>query len=384
MSTIDAPVARAVVNEAALARNRGALLAAAAAMPAVEGYAYERHRAHAYAYALVGADDQALAELSLAATSAPSAAVLAGDSAHLHLLLGDPARAIAALAAAARADLALEPHANEVLLAAVRSAPTEWRPAMSAAFWSRRPGSALVVAGTAFDSIGNGMVYRGAVAGAALATVVLAFVTLPGTLFGDEERSAGVTLPRSSEPPEVVTVDLPKPPNPEQQQGPAAVRPPILAGEPDATLIRAAVRPTSRTSSGNPPPGRPRVPRPFAPPSAGQPGPAPTPIPTPQPAPTPAPAPAEPAGTLTSAPPASPPSGKPAPTPSTPKPGKARGKANAPGQQKKKETPSAPAPAPAPAAAPSAATASPPEAHGNGNGNDKADKDAAKEKGPKK
>ena len=212
----------------------------------------------------------------------------------------------------------------------------------------------------------------------------MAFVTLPGTLFGDEERSAGVTLPRSSEPPEVVTVDLPKPPNPEQQQGPAAVRPPTLAGEPDATLIRAAVRPTSRTSSGNPPPGRPRVPRPFAPPSAGQPGPAPTPIPTPQPAPTPAPAPAEPAGTLTRAPPPAPPPGTPPPTPAPPTPATPPAKANAPGQQKKKETPSAPAPAPA--AASSAATASPPEAHGNGNGNgnDKADKDAAKEKGPKK
>ncbi len=95
--------ARDAVSAAALAGDRVALVALGASLPATTAFAYERHRARAYAHALEDSGDAALGELAVgAAAMPPSAAVLAADGAGLHLLLGDPARSIAAIGLAAR------------------------------------------------------------------------------------------------------------------------------------------------------------------------------------------------------------------------------------------------------------------------------------------
>ena len=154
---METAAARAAVNEAALARDPVALLAAAVAMPATEAFAYERHRARSYAHALTGAEEAALAELALATTAAASAGVwtLASDSAHLHLLI------------------------EENLPPVVAAAP---------------------------------LGARALVAGAALAASVVAFLALPGALFdeGPSRQASGVTGPRAVTEPSVVVAELPE------------------------------------------------------------------------------------------------------------------------------------------------------------------------------
>ena len=136
------------MNEAALARDRTALVALAASIPAIQAFAYERWRARAFAHALDGAGDAALAELSLAAAAEPpSAATLAADSAQLHLLLGDPARAVVALEGAARVADGLDPHAGAVLVAAIREAPAAWFRGARAAVLARSPRTTLATLG---------------------------------------------------------------------------------------------------------------------------------------------------------------------------------------------------------------------------------------------
>jgi hypothetical protein len=291
--TVEAAEARLAVNEAALARDRTALVALAASMPAIQAFAYERRRARAFAHALDGAGDAALAELSLAAAAAPpSAATLAADSAQLHLLLGDPARAVVALEGAARVAEGLDPHAGAVLVAAIREAPAAWFRGTRAAVLARSPRTTLAALGAAFDTVADRTVFRAGVAGAALAAAVLSFFTLP-TVFFDGTSAAprsGVTTPRSSAPPDVVVADVPLPAasghaTPERTR---PTRPEASA----ATLV--SVRTTQPAADAleeeqQPPPGRPRASRPA--PAAPQP-PAPAPEPSPAPPPTPAPAPA--------------------------------------------------------------------------------------------
>ena len=232
---METTAARAAVNEAALARDPVALLAVAVAMPATEAFFYERHRARAYAHALSGADDAALAELALARAAAPAGlTTLASDAAHVHLLLG------------------------ESLPAAAPAGP---------------------------------LGARALIAGAALATAVVAFLALPGALFDEEpsEQASGVTAPGARTPPTVVVADLPEPrraaPGRPVQAAPRTAPRPRST----ATLVSSRVQPEAAAAS----PGRPRTLRPQrpTPPAAPVTPPAPAPAPTPPAAPAPAPAP---------------------------------------------------------------------------------------------
>src|SRR5687767_987836 len=153
--------ARNAVNTAALARDRVALVALGASLPATTAFAYERHRARAYAHALEDSGDAALGELAVgAAAMPPSAAVLAADGAGLHLLLGDPARSIAAIGLAAQTDVPFDDFGRAVLLASTRAAPGEWLGAAKAAALVRHPRAALVALGAAFDAMGDRRTYR--------------------------------------------------------------------------------------------------------------------------------------------------------------------------------------------------------------------------------
>jgi hypothetical protein len=366
---VNATEARLAVNEAALARDRTALVAVAAAMPATQAFAYERRRARAYAHALDGNPDFALAELSLAAAAEPpSAATLAADSAQLHLLLGDPARAVLSLEGAARVEHALDPHAGAVLVAAIHEAPTAWFRGTSAAFRSRSVRTTAATLAAAFDVVADRTVFRAVIAGAALAAAVVSFFTLPNHFFEGTSAAprSGVTAPRAALPPEVVVAEVPEVSTP-AAPGPDRATPdrtnPSARVRGSATLVGFDVTGPSSSDAPEqqPSPGRPRASRP-----APRPTPAPAPAPGPEPTPTPAtPAPAPPAVDLPVA--SAPASAAPAPAvsppsaPTEPKKAKARGKEHAPGQQKKREEPPAPPvapptptvaePAPTPAAA---------------------------------
>jgi len=360
---VNATEARLAVNEAALARDRTALVAVAAAMPATQAFAYERRRARAYAHALDGNPDFALAELSLAAAAEPpSAATLAADSAQLHLLLGDPARAVLSLEGAARVEHALDPHAGAVLVAAIHEAPTAWFRGASAAFRSRSVRTTAATLAAAFDTVADRTVFRAVIASAALAAAVVSFFTLPNHFFEGTSAAprSGVTAPRAALPPEVVVAEVPEVSTPAapglDRATPDRTNPSAVVGG-SATLVGFDVTgPSSPDASTEqqPSPGRPRASRPA-------PRPTPAPAPAPEPTPTPAtPAPAPPAGDLPVA--SAPASAAPAPAASPPsaptesKKAKARGKEHAHGQQKKREEPAA---TPAPAAPPAPAVAAP-------------------------
>ncbi len=170
--------ARHAVSAAALARDRVALVALGASLPATTAFAYERHRARAYAHALADSGDSALGELAVgAAAMPPSASVLAADGAELHLLLGNPARSIAPIALAARA-----------------------------AALVRHPRAALVALGAAFDAMGDRRAYRVALATTGLLTALVALLALPTLLVDGGTPVAGVTAPSFAAPPAVVLV----------------------------------------------------------------------------------------------------------------------------------------------------------------------------------
>lgn len=362
---MNATEARLAVNEAGLARDRTALVAVAAAMPATQAFAYERRRARAYAHALDGNPDFALAELSLAAAAEPpSAATLAADSAQLHLLLGDPARAVLSLEGAARVEHALDPHAGAVLVAAIHEAPAAWFRGTSAAFRSRSVRTTAATLAAAFDTVADRTVFRAVIAGAALAAAVVSFFTLPNHFFEGTSAAprSGVTAPRAALPPEVVVAEVPEvstpaAPGPDRAT-PGRTNPSGVVGG-SATLVGFDVTGPSSSDAPEqePSPGRPRASRPAPRPT---PAPAPAPEPTPTPATPAPPAPAPPAVDLPVA--SAPASAAPAraasrpPAPAEPKKAKARGKEHAQGQQKKREEPAA---TPAPAAPPAPAVAEP-------------------------
>ena len=219
--------ARHAVNTAALARDRVALVALDASLPATTAYAYERHRARAYAHALEDSSDAALGELAVGAASMPpSAAVLAADGAGLHLLLGDPARSISSIALAARSDLPFDAFGRDVLLAATRAAPLEWRRAARAAALVRHPRAALVALSAAFNAMGDRRVYRVALAATGLLTALVALLALPTLLVDGGTSVAGVTAPSFAAPPSVVVVpDRPRPPQRSESPRPGPVPP---------------------------------------------------------------------------------------------------------------------------------------------------------------
>jgi len=355
--------ARHAVNSAALARDRLALVALGASLPATTAYAYERHRARAYARALEESGDAALGELAIAAASMPpSAAKLAADGAAVHLLLGDPARSISSIALAAQNDAQLDGFGRDILLAATREAPSEWRRAAQAAALVRHPRAAVVALSAAFDAMGDRRIYRGAVAATALATALFALLALPTLLVDDGNPIAGVTSPSFDVPPSVVVVPSPTTPPRRRNQPSPDDAAPLAPAQPGAILVSA----DPSAPPATPPPGRPRAARPS--PNTPTPTPTPTPSPTPQPTPQPAPEP-EPPVVLAVAPPAAP---APAPAPAAkPKHGKAKGHA------KKAEKAAAPAAAPQPAA-PAPATEAPPTSEPPGQAKD--DKHEKKDK----
>jgi hypothetical protein len=230
---LDVAAARAAVGRAALARDEEALRAIADSLPALAAYGYERHRARAFANAIRGAHDSAVAELCLGvAACAPAASTFVADSAQLKLLSGQPVVAEAPLGA-------------------------------------RSP--------------------RAALSAAALAAAVATLALLPaGTLDDAPREAAGITAPAPSTPPRVVVVDPPT----ASPLAPAPRVPPSAA--PDtatATLVRASVRVPLRAEGPPRPAAVGRAPRPARPPL---PAPAPAPPSPPPSAPAPAPAPAPP------------------------------------------------------------------------------------------
>ncbi|MEP7334291.1 MAG: hypothetical protein ABI717_00790 [Actinomycetota bacterium] len=364
--------ARHAVNTAALARDRVALVALGASLPATIAYAYERHRAGAYAHALEGSGDAALGELAVAAASMPpSAAVLAADGAGLHLLLGDPARAIASIAGAARSDLPFDTFGRDVLLAATREAPSEWRRAARAAALVRHPRAALVALGAAFNAMGDRRAYRVALAATGLLTALVALLALPTLLVDGGSPVAGVTAPSFAAPPSVVVVPN-RPPQPRPRRRDAV--PPLFFGG-QATLVSGS----SQQPAPLEPPGRPRAvgPRPVAPPA---PAPSPSPSPAPAPAPQPSPQPVPPPVSLAVAP-AAPAPAAPAPQP---KAGKGKGKAKGHAKQEARAAAAAASPpraaAPAPKAQPPATAEPPGQAKDDKHDkSDKQDKDKGKD-----
>ncbi|MBA3383086.1 MAG: hypothetical protein H0T20_00335, partial [Actinobacteria bacterium] len=224
--------ARHAVNTAALARDRVALIALGASLPATTAYAYERHRARAYAHALEASGNAALGELAFAAASMPPpAAVLAADGAGLHLLLGDPARSIASIALAARNDVQLDDFGRDVLLVATREAPSEWRRAARAAALVRHPRAALVAVSAASDAIGDRRAYRVALAATGLLTALFALLALPTLLVDGGTPVAGVTAPSFAVPPSVVVVPARTPPPARRPNPPDAVVPASVSAQ---------------------------------------------------------------------------------------------------------------------------------------------------------
>jgi hypothetical protein len=310
---LDVAAARAAVSQAALARDEDALRAIADSLPPLVAYGYERHRARAFANAIRGARDSAVAELCLGvAACAPAAATFVADTAQVRLLIGD-----------------IEPEPS------TRSART---PATT-----RLP--------------------RLALSGAALAAAVAALAIVPGRLF-DEARpeAAGVTVPARTAVPRVVVADRPA-----SSTSPASRTRGDTANVEGAPLLVAApltARAGARPASSSPPEPRPPAAaasrRPAKPPAPVVPPPPAEPAAVPAPAPAPA---ATPTVTVTPTPVAAP-----AATTTT----KGRGKAQAADRLKKRSAPTPPgtvSPPPAhPAQAPQAPAdeASPPaEPHAN-------------------
>jgi hypothetical protein len=330
---LDVAVARAAVGQAALARDEEALRAIADSLPALAAYAYERHRARAFANAIRGAHDSAVAELCLGVAAwPPPASTFVADSAQLRLLGGDR----------------------------VAQAP------------ATLPGSRR---GRSVERVSPRLI----LSGAAVAAAVAALVVLPARSFDEAgPEASGIVPPARPTLPRVVVVDPPSP-SPSSEQGAEVSSPDVGV----ATLVRAtprapvtsavvlqpAAEPSLRPASATRPRPRPRAP---APPPREPTAPVPEPAPVP-PSDPPAPAPAPVAVTAPVA------AVAPAATSRSREPkGKATGRANAPGQAKKAAaaatSPVAPSdvPAAAPPSAVRAPEASPPPPHpGQGHGRDK-------------
>jgi hypothetical protein len=346
---LDVAAARAAVTEAALARDPVALLTIADSLPVLSAFGYERHRARACAHALRGARGSALAELCLGvAASPPSSRTLAADSAHLHLLLGDPARAISGLRTAASEE------------------PSRRYRGARAALIRRTTATAGGLA-TAFEAVTDRPLVRVLVSAAALGAALAALVALPDIAFDDgRPGAAGITGPARSAQAGTVVAELPAPSSP--TAGRAARSTPARAAE--ATLVRATF-PTARSEAA----GGPRLDRGQATPAASGRAPAPAPsAPPPAPSPAPTPEPIVPVAASTSA------TAAPAVSPAAvtrrgdSNNGKGLGKALAPGQVKKRAVAPAIQPA-APAVAASEVPADAAPERGdekeNGKGKDK-------------
>jgi hypothetical protein len=98
-----------------------------------EDAAYHRHRLRAFALACEGGVRSALAELDRGASWAVPPSLVAVDVARIHLLAGDPGRALAALRGLARIDAPCPVGTASVLAASVKARPSLWREALTVA-----------------------------------------------------------------------------------------------------------------------------------------------------------------------------------------------------------------------------------------------------------
>jgi hypothetical protein len=120
-----------------LARERDAAALHRAADLLLEGDAgdlgYDGHRARAFALAVEGDPDAALAELNEGWTEDwPYPSAYAADTARVRLLAGDPERALGALQLATRGVDRLDPAVAELFVDVVRAAPRLRRRALRA------------------------------------------------------------------------------------------------------------------------------------------------------------------------------------------------------------------------------------------------------------
>ena len=122
-----------------LARERDAAALHRAADLLLEGdpgdLDYDGHRARAFALAVEGDADAALAELNDGWTEDwPTPAGYAADTARVRLLAGDPVRALGALQLATRGVDRLDPAVSQLFVETVRAAPRLRPRALRAAF----------------------------------------------------------------------------------------------------------------------------------------------------------------------------------------------------------------------------------------------------------
>jgi hypothetical protein len=301
---LDVAAARAAVSQAALARDEDALRAIADSLPPLVAYAYERHRARAFANAIRGARDSAVAELCLGvAACAPTAATFVADSAQLRLLAGEPEQ---------------EPSTQSA-----RPSP------------KRLP--------------------RLALSGAAVAAAVAALAFVPGRAFeGARPEAAGVTAPARTAVPRVVVTDRPAAPTSPASRTRGATTDaeaaPLLVASPLAA--RAEAPAVSSQPPAPPPPAAAASRRPLRP-TAAAPIPSAEPAPPPAATPTPAPAPASPP-TVTVAP-------IPVAAPVAATTTRSRGKAQAADRLKKRSAPTPAGTETAPPAQPPPASQEPAE-----------------------
>jgi hypothetical protein len=339
-----------------------ALRSFADSLPSTEAYAYERHRARAFALALTGAADAALTTLNLAAAAEPPAAgMLAEDAAQLHVLLGNVPRALAALQLAVRSNLPLGAPA-ELLAQSMRVSPAHWRLAVAVGA-AAGPRSLAAVAGVGLATLSDRAPFRVGVALLGLATVVVALLGLPALLNKPERGRPGVTAPSAAAgPPHDVVVVTPSPPATRRERVVRTTPRPVT--ERATGLISVAAAPP-RSAPRTATPATPRAPQPAPAPPAASPPPA-----VPQPAPAPAPPPQASLATAPAAASAAP------PAPSASAPGsKHGGRALALGQKRQPGEHPPPPPPKEPASPPAAAATAPtqqpaaePKDHGNGKG----------------
>ena len=273
--------ARHAVSAAALARDRVALVALGASLPATTAFAYERHRARAYAHALEDSGDAALGELAVGAGCDASLGGRAGSG---RGRAPSSARRPGPLDRVDRARSANRPSVRRLRPCRparldARSAG-EWRRAARAAALVRHPRAALVALGAAFNAMGDRRAYRVALAATGLLTALVALLALPTLLVDGGTSVAGVTAPSFAAPPSVVVVpNRPRPPQQPPRESPSRPGPAVRREHGDArerapARNRLRLRPSRRAARARSAPGRP-APAPAAPPPTPSPRPLP-------------------------------------------------------------------------------------------------------------
>lgn len=230
-------LAREAVTAAALRGDTAALLSASAYLPAREAFRYDRRRAAAFASALAGDRELALAELGLG--GGVRSLRLELDTAVVELLTRGASPAVSAVGLALKDGVHSEPDVPLLLAECVRRDPETTRAALAVAIGGGTPFERTRAAAAVFGATRFGRVETAvpALAAVSLALAVVAFLRLPG-LITDEEAAA----PRPREPhPTIVVARPPARPTP----APPRATPP----RPETDVIQIAVRPRS-TSPG--------------------------------------------------------------------------------------------------------------------------------------